>query len=321
MSLRPAKRMRGLPLANQNCSLFGRVTPDHNAAVHSASDILVSIEHRWGTAAVGWAGLHGLLWLSSLADRGPGTGLVGYETAIEGLADEHTVQGGRLPPGATAAEVVDDTGRRVPANVANGAWIVVVDQEADDTLPVRFFDDSGQAVARPWPEEWPREPVADADEPCPACGGTSWSMLTRVGNTFDLDEPDDEDWGPSRMVVCDTCGNGSTMGSFISFDRDEDDEVPSEEMQRAGWEMLEARENAAKAALEKLSFPIYQAKGAETRLLGWGGGDVLNEVTVGMPTGKERAGAPAALRCEPDFESLMSSNRARSPWRGRLSKA
>jgi hypothetical protein len=268
----------------------------HNASMTSSSDdILVSIDYPHGTAAVGWDGLHGMLWLTGSAHRGPGTGLEGYDTAIEGVLDEHTVQGGRLVPGAIGCEVVDHTGKRIPAKSANGAWIVVVDYDADEPLPVRFFDNSGRTVARPAPKDWERRAVDDATEPCPACGGISWSELTGVSEAYRAAGIPEEDWEPSRMVVCDTCGNRWSMGAFISFR--EDDSPPSEESQREAREMLEHRERAVAEGLAGLTFPIYRAVGFDSYLLQWGGhgGDTLSDISVGDAHWEDKQWTPSTI--------------------------
>ena len=65
-------------------------------------------------------------------------------------ADEQAVLAGRLPPGATAVEVVAPDGGRVHGTVGSGAWITVV---ADNHLgieayPVLFRGDDGAPVKR-----------------------------------------------------------------------------------------------------------------------------------------------------------------------------
>src|SRR4051812_17711374 len=148
--------------------------------------ILVSVRHADGQAAIvrTWRGL----CLAGYAEQ-PSALIDDDEPAVEGLDGDRTAQGGRLPPGATGAEVVDDAGGRHTATAANGAWVVVLDQPATgEANPVRFVDAAGATVPAPLPAG-PRTAIADAPEPCPACGASGWDQIV----------PDDRSGGMGRI--------------------------------------------------------------------------------------------------------------------------
>jgi hypothetical protein len=86
------------------------------------------------TASDGWPLRHGDRYRPALVPTGP----------------RSCVLGGLLPPGAVAAEVIDDRGARVPAVVANDAYIVVLDQCDEGALPIVCCRGSdGAPVSRP----------------------------------------------------------------------------------------------------------------------------------------------------------------------------
>jgi len=144
-------------------------------------EVLVSVPTGDGTAGVLRDEL-GAVWLSWRVDGLGGPRLDDYRPGHLGLDGDRTVIGGRLPPRAVGAEVVDDTGRRVTAAVGNGAWLAVLDQPILGPIaPAWCWDADGAAVATPLPADWPRTRVSDAEEPCPACGGTVWDQVTATG--------------------------------------------------------------------------------------------------------------------------------------------
>jgi hypothetical protein len=88
------------------------------------SRTVVSLNYGDGTAAV-FRHPDGVMVLTRNVELGGATVLEGFRPAIVGLVDDRTIQGGLLPPGASGAEVVDDTGVRRRAEAANGAWVDV----------------------------------------------------------------------------------------------------------------------------------------------------------------------------------------------------
>lgn len=172
------------------------------------AQVLVSVEHADGEAAI-VRDRRGL-WLAGYAEQ-PSILIGDDRPRSEGLHGDRTAQGGRLPPGATGAEVVDDAGARHAAAAANGAWVVVVDQGVADN-PVRYLDAAGATVCAPAPPG-SRTPVPDAPEPCPACDATGWDHI--VPDDFGgTERPGDGPCRPSALVVCRTCGHCETAGAF-----------------------------------------------------------------------------------------------------------
>src|SRR5205823_1042714 len=111
---------------------------------------------------------------------------------------DRTAEGGVLPAGATGAEVLDRAGGRRNAVVGGGAWVIVLDESATGALhPVRFFDRHGATVMRPLPAPWPRTPIDDVGEPCPACGATAWDEVRPQDDSYGARSVPGGDWEPT----------------------------------------------------------------------------------------------------------------------------
>lgn len=184
-------------------------------------EVLVSVEHADGEAGVLRDGED--YCLSGYLSDGGWTLLSEYWSSMEGLTGDRSVEGGRLPPGAVGAEVVDRSGRRHVAASSNGAWVIVLGEPTvGDPRPVRFLDEEGQTVRRPLPDSWPREPLPHRQETCPACGAKGWERARPIDSSFGMrrrpDAPpidpeppptvptDWTGWEPVPMLVCKTCG-------------------------------------------------------------------------------------------------------------------
>ena len=164
----------------------------------------------------------------------------GSARAAEGVSDGRFAFSGRLPRGATRAFAVLPSGEEVEAACADGEFRVICEVVDPHRPPVRFEDDSGAIVRRQRPAEWPREPVDDATEPCPACGALAWDVITAPG-----------DEGGS-IVACRRCGHEEDVGAWVAF---AGDEAPLDE---AGLERLEAlRREQLAAAERRVPFPVY----------------------------------------------------------------
>ena len=87
--------------------------------------MLVSLQHDEATVGVVRAS-DGHVRLSSSLERADGPRVEEYRPSHLGLDDDRTAVGGRLPPGAASAEVVDDAGERHVAATANGAYVALV---------------------------------------------------------------------------------------------------------------------------------------------------------------------------------------------------
>lgn len=132
-------------------------------------------------------------------------------------SDEQAVLAGRLPPGATAVEVVAPDGGRVHGTVGSGAWIAIV---ADNHLgieayPVLFRGDDGAPVRRHIPADWASRPVSRED-PCPACGSSEWDLVTAIWEGEGSRRS--THWGhhgdnPGRAYVCRVCGYAKKFGT------------------------------------------------------------------------------------------------------------
>ncbi len=255
------------------------------------ADVLVSLELDDGAAGV-VRDREGHLWLSYSLERVSGTGLDDYQPRHQGLEGDRTLIGGRLPPGAVIAEVVDDAGERHLAAAANEAWIAVLDQPIEGpSAPVCCRDRNGVPVAPPLPADWARSPVLDADEPCPACGGTLWDEVRATDDSRGLSGPttnhsmepapfvDYEGYEPTPFVVCRSCGHEESIGSMMRFESS-DDEDPAE-VERRVQAMQEQLRREDRDTLGQVDFPIYAAEGWLASLSGSGRRDGgVDQITV-----------------------------------------
>ena len=131
-----------------------------------------------------------------------------YRPALVPAGQRSCVVGGLLPPGAVAAEVIDDRGTRVPAAVANGAYIVVLDQRDEGAEPIVCCRGSdGAPVSRPPAAGHPGAPVEDADVACPACGAIDFEeyLPFEAGSSGPMDS--EGKIVPQAVVRCRVCGH------------------------------------------------------------------------------------------------------------------
>ena len=250
-------------------------------------ETLVEFPHADGTAGV-YRDRDGI-WLSGVLGHG-GTRLEGYQPSVEGLLGPRTAQAGRLPPGAVGAEVVDDLGERRRAAAGDGAWVIVLEQPTEgQPSPVRFFDPRGETVARPIPDGWRRTPVADAGEPCPACGASTWDEVEPLDESRGMHAaglPDAEppavlpdlDWQPNPFVRCRTCGYeepaSTWFGPAVGTDAEPADAA------RLARDLVDQHDRAARQALSGIDFMVYVPEGLEVAVNGWGGYPGVDRVTV-----------------------------------------
>jgi hypothetical protein len=232
-------------------------------------DVLVAAEHRDGVAAV-LREEDGSLWLTGYLSHGGGTCLDDYAPRAEGLTGERAVQGGRLPPGAVEAIVIGLRGEELQPAVRNGAWLIVLDQPVESAIwPVRFLDAEGRVVAPPLPASWERTPVTDAEEPCPACGATTWDKVIPNDDSRGMRGSEAGSMSPSPIVVCRRCGHEERVGTWIRAEADEDED-PEEIAHRV--RAFERRIHEQKLqAIESVTFPVFAPKGYGAELRGWGG--------------------------------------------------
>jgi hypothetical protein len=211
---------------------------------------LLTLDHEDGTAAV-FRDADGRHWLSS-ASHG-GTGLEGYEPALEGLEGDAVVVGGLMPPGATEALFRDSRGEMRTAVAGGGAWLAYIDDHDMFAETAALFRDAeGAVVRRPPPAGARSEPIPDANVDCPACGASEWERIawTHRWEEEDLDEERSE-------LRCVRCGHGTEEGAVsIAGIEVEGDGEPVDEP-RIPPEWLERQERAARDTFERAAFPIY----------------------------------------------------------------
>jgi hypothetical protein len=212
----------------------------------------------------------GSAWLSDSTERIGGPRLDDFLPELIGLADDHTLIGGLLPPGAVSAEVVDDAGERHQAVAANGAYVTVLDQPASgEPRPVCCRDDQGTPVAAALPPSWARTAVLDAEEPCPACGGVAWDEVRPTDDSRGSRGGPDGRMEPTPIVVCRSCGYEESVGSWITFERRPDADPEAAARARRAYE--EAQHERHRALLAEVKFPIYAAEGLSASIAGHGG--------------------------------------------------
>ena len=261
----------------------------------SELQVLVSVPTPDGDAGV-LVDASGDVWLSAHIDRLGGPRLEGHQPDQLGLAGDRSLVGGRLPPGAVGAEVIDDAGRRIRATTGNGAWVALLDEPTVGPQPASWcWDDNGDPIAPELPAGWSRVRVTDADESCPACGRTLWHQVTAtddsrgmrsIRGTSPSPTPtpslDDHYAGtePTPFVVCAACGYEESVGAIMRF-ATPDDPAEANEHQQRYQQALRDHERDKRNALANLTFPVYANHAQSGRMTGWGSsGDQTDSVTV-----------------------------------------
>ena len=280
-----------------------------------APEILVTVKHPGGSAGVVRSGRH--LWLSDEVARGPVTRLDDHVPRIVGLAGDRTLQGGLLPEGAVTALVTDDGGERRLAGAGGGAWAIVLEQACEGHLsPVCFRDADGELVVPRLPADWSRVAVDDADEPCPACGATSWDQIHPTGGSRGRHGPD---MLPTPFVACRSCGHEYSGGVFYAPACAM--ETSPDELERLTREAEAQMRERGRRALDGVDFAIYVARGREPRIGGWGGRNgETNSVTVEHGARPGEPGPALSVQTEHEPVAYASERaQARSTLYGALS--
>jgi ribosomal protein L37E len=245
--------------------------------VNPDGEVLVSVAYGGTTAGV----IRGedMCWLCGDLATGGGIGLDDHRPVLAGVEGDRAVEGGLLPPGAVAAEVVD-RGGDVAAAAANGAWVIVLGEPVTGApYPVRYLDGAGRTVRPPLPEAWPRIPVTDTTERCPACGFGEWDEITPLDHSRGSSGAGEDSMAPTPTVVCRRCGHEEREGTFYAATSGPATSAPP------AAEALRARRalvrDHVRMALSDVGFPVFAAAGRPCSYGGSSTGDaVTDSVTI-----------------------------------------
>ena len=209
-----------------------------------------------------------------------------YEPIRLGLSDDRMLFGGLLPPGAVSVEAVEATGIRKAAAVGGGTYAVIFDDREPSEPALGYRDGAGAFVPRPMPAEYPHQPVADAEEPCPVCGAIRYEeYFPSEGWRAGQGRKGSDAFVPSPLIVCRVCGHqeqaGAIMRAVHADNADEDAAEREARMARIRAEESVQRWYANKMTLMGVTFPIYAAEGWPARINGQGShGDDLTHLTI-----------------------------------------
>lgn len=221
-------------------------------------------------------GTDGHLSLSSSRDRAEGPRLSDYRPSRLGLDEDRTAVGGRLPPGAASAEVIDDAGERHIATAANGAYVAVLDDPmVHSGSPVCCRAEDGALVALPLPSSWQRTPVSDAEEPCPACGALAWDEVQPTDHSRGTRRAHDGAMEPAPLVVCRACGHEESVGAWATMQAVASTRPGAADavaIERALRTREKARRRRLGELLLKVRFQIYVPEGYPATLAGHSAG-------------------------------------------------
>ena len=214
-----------------------------------------------------------------------------YEPVRVGLADDGLLIGGRMPPGAVGAELVDASGERHGVPVQGGYYAAALSDGPDVSPALAFRDAAGAFVHRPLPAAYPHQPVEDAEVPCPVCGAMQYELYLpteewRAGRG----RKGTDSFVPGPLIICRVCGlqeHGGGITRYSPAEVPEGDEMTEAERQareaRARAERTLQRWYAHTMTLSAVTFPIYAAEGLPARINGQASrGDDLTSLTVGQ---------------------------------------
>jgi hypothetical protein len=171
-------------------------------------EVLVSIDHASGTAAVVRYEEKPGLWLVGSVVNPMGGGVRGHRPITQGLPGSTTAYGGRLPPGAATATVIDSAGMEHAATTGRGAWIAIVPEDAivAGERPVRYAATDGSLVAPQLPNDWRRTPRIERGSVCPVCDASEWDEITPAVDPSVI-QPDGKPYQERPFSACRKCGH------------------------------------------------------------------------------------------------------------------
>ena len=195
------------------------------------------------------------------------------------LEGDRSLVGGLLPAGAVNAEVINDRGSRVLAEIGGGAYVAILEQPNDGREPVVCCRDAaGAPVRRPLPADYPNAAVTDAEEPCPACGGVDYDECVPTEYWRGGRAGPDGDDHPRSDCRLPRVGDEEPEGAIMRFSSpdDEDETARAERIARSRAERGVQRWDQSKLTLRAVRFPIYAADGWPAQISGSGSrGDQL----------------------------------------------
>jgi hypothetical protein len=122
---------------------------------------------------------------------------------------------------------------------------------------VRYEAADGTIVRPQLPADWAREPVADADEPCPACSGATWERVTTTDPSRGTQGPPGAE-RPVPLIVCVRCGHEEREGAWFAPVGEEADV------------RVESNRPPERPTLDGLDFPVYALAGIDAEMTGRG---------------------------------------------------
>ena len=194
------------------------------------------------------------------------------------IDEDRCAVGGLLPPGAVSAEVVDDRGVRVPAAVAHGAYVAVLEQPDDPSEPIVCCrDPDGHPVRRPAAAEYPSVRVSDAQQPCPACGALDFEEIRPFEAWRGGEVRPDGTTVPALVVRCRVCGHQEEEAIVVRAPaRPVTGQKPPTRAELIARARMMRREHmwlAVALGVQEQAFPIYGAVGWPAQLSGCGSED------------------------------------------------
>jgi hypothetical protein len=209
-----------------------------------------------------------------------------YQPIRLGLSEGRMLFGGLLPPRTVSCEAVEATGVRKDVAVAEGAYAVIFEDGEPGEPALGYRDAAGAFVPRPMPAQYPKQPVADAEEPCPVCGQVQYDVhFPTEGWRGGRGMKGTDTFVPNPLVVCRVCGHQEQSGGIYRYgradDADEDEATRAARIARLRAKQAEQSWHANKIMLMAVTFPIYAVEGWLARINGSGShGDDLTQVTI-----------------------------------------
>ena len=115
-----------------------------------------------------------------------------------------------------------------------------------------------------------REPVCDADEPCPACGALTWERVTPTDDSRGTHRQTGGPMRPTAVLVCTRCGHEISEGGW--YGPGHSTALPWPRCARSETGGAGARRDAVLGlpATDQLAFPVYALLGAGAEASGHG---------------------------------------------------